>query len=108
MSEKNQGADTPSERAIAQILRGEYDYPPAAAEVTAHDLLHFSAADHADLDEAVRRWVRDRRDTANVGRAPFDARGLMTRGMPYPAALVFIDWHRCDPATAARALAVRM
>lgn len=96
------------ESLIAQILREECGYSSRAAEVTAHDLTHFVAADHGDLDEAVARWVHDRSDQTDVAVGGRSVRDLMGLGLSYPACLVFADWYRCDPATASRALAERM
>lgn len=96
------------EKTVRQILLTEYGYSEHAAGLTAHDLTHFSAPDHADLDEAVSRWAASRSDLADLicgGRLVSD---LMACGMSYPAALVFVDWYRCDPATASRALGERM
>ena len=90
------------------ILREECGYSQRAAEVTAHDLTHFVAADHDDLDDAVARWVRDRADQADVAVGGRSVRDLVGLGLAYPAALVFADWYRCDPVTASRALAERM
>lgn len=95
-------------RRVRAVLEDEYGYPGPAAEVTARDLLHFSAPRHADLDEAVRRWVADRGDLMSVRSGAYDALDLARRGMAYPAALVLIDWHRCDPEAAERTLACRM
>lgn len=97
--------DTESfELAIRQILSRECGYSARAAKVTAHDLAHFSSPEHEDLDEAVDRWVRDRADRAVVRSGGYDTRLLAGRGLAYPAALVFLDWYRCDPVTASRAL----
>lgn len=93
---------------IACILREEYGYSPRAAELTARDLTNFVAADHDDLEEAVTRWVRDRADQVDIAVGSRSVRDLERLGLSYPAALVFVDWYRCDPSTASRALAERM
>ena len=97
-----------TEKGIARILSREYGYSTRAAEQTAHDLTHFVCADHADLDEAVARWARDRDDQTDVRVGVRSARDLVEQGLSYPGALVFADWYRSDPETAARALAERM
>lgn len=96
------------EARIGQILSEELGYSRRAAELTARDLTHFSAPEHADLDEAVARWVTDRGDLSELACGGYCVRDLMAHGMSYPAALVFVDWCRSDPATASRALAERM
>lgn len=93
---------------LKKILRTECGYSERSAELTARDLTHFSSPDHADLDEAVARWAADRDDLVDVRCGGRGALDLVTLGMSYPAALVFVDWYRSDPATASRALAERM
>ena len=96
------------EKAIRHILITECGYSERAAELTAHDLTHFLASDHADLDEAVARWVADRADLAAFSCGGHRVSDLMARGMSYPAALVFVDWYRSEPTVASRAFAERM
>ena len=97
-----------TEEGIARILAHEFGYSARAAAQTAHDLTHFVCADHADLDEAVGRWVRDREDQVDVRVGARSVRDLVKQGLSYPGALVFADWYRSDPETAVRALAERM
>ncbi len=99
---------TVTEDLLTRILTHECGYSARAAEQTAHDLTHFVCADHADLDEAVARWARDREDQMDVRVGARSVRDLVEQGLSYPGALVFADWYRSDPETAARALAERM
>lgn len=97
-----------TENEIAGILEDELGYSRKAAKDTARDLLNFTSAEHRDLDEALARWLMDRNDHAEVREGAFKASDLTRSGLTYPAALIFIDWARSDPAEAAKALSARM
>lgn len=97
-----------SENEIARILEDELGYSEKAAKDTARDLLNFTSDEHQDLDEALACWLMDRSDHAEVREGAFKASDLTRSGLTYPAALIFIDWARSDPAEAAQALSARM
>ena len=104
----NASAIGATENEIARILVVELGYSEKVAKDTAHDLLNFTSLEHRDLDEALARWLTDRSDRAEVCEGAFRLSNLMRSGLTYPAALIFIDWARSDPAEAAKALSSRM
>ena len=93
---------------LASVLEIELGYSRRSAETTAHDLLNFTSSNHSDLDQALQRWLVDRSDLLDICEGAFKVSDLMCSGLTYPAALIFIDWARSDPAEAAKALAARM
>lgn len=104
----NERATSKTENEIARILEDELGYSGKAAKDTARDLLNLTSAEHGDLDEALARWLVNRSDQAEVREGAFVASDLTRSGLTYPAALIFIDWARSDPAEAAKALSARM
>lgn len=104
----NGHAANKTEYEIARILENELGYSGKAAKDTARDLLNFTSVEHRDLDEALARWLVDRGNQAEVCEGAFRASDLTRSGLTYPAALIFIDWARSDPAEAAKALSARM
>ena len=93
---------------IAKILEVELGYSEKAAKDTTRDLLNFTSSEHRDLDKALARWLIDRNDRMEVCEGAFRTSDLVRSGLTYPAALIFIDWARSDPAEAAKALSARM
>ena len=89
---------------LKRILEEEVGYSKMSARTTAQSLLEFQSCEHDDLDTALHRWIADRTDMALVSEGVFNTFDLVEIGLTYPAALVFIDWARSDPAFAARSL----
>ena len=84
--------------AIAEILVIRAGYGKKAAQVTAKQLY---ALKHRDLKQAVAGWLRTGAE-APVGEAPYDTASLMkNHALTYPAAILFVNWYRDDPKTAA-------
>lgn len=93
---------------LERILEEEVGYSKTSARATAQNLLGFLSHEHDDLDAALQRWTVDRADMVFVSEGVFNTLDLVEIGLTYPAALVFIDWARSDPAFAAKSLEVRV
>lgn len=84
--------------AITHILEVRAGYGKPSARVTAKQLY---ALKDRELKQAVAGWLRTGAE-APVGEVPYDTASLMkNHGLTYPAAVLFVNWYRQDPQTAA-------
>lgn len=93
--------------ALERILEEEVGYSKTSAKNNAKNLLGFQSRERDDLDTALHRWIANRDDITLVSEGIFNTLNLLEIGLTYPAALMFIDWARSDPAFAAKSLGDR-
>ncbi len=90
---------------IRNKLMSELSYSYSCASRTAKDLCRLKSA---DLREGLLDWLRDGTETVIKDGAFSTVRLMEEHHMTYPAALIFLDWYRESPESAASALRMRM
>ncbi len=86
-------------------LISELAYSSASAFKTAEDLCNLK---YADLRKGLLDWLRTDTQTVIQGE-PYSTAYLMEKyHMTYPAALIFLEWHRENPTAAVSVLKMRM
>lgn len=89
------------EERIKKVLIERCNYSEVEARETAKDICGFSSE---DLRDAVGQWVYTG-EYVDVHEGKYTVRGLMkNHSFEYPAALVFIAWHRNSPKEAEASL----
>jgi hypothetical protein len=89
------------EREILNVLKNELGYSPPVAQITCRDLMAFV---DADLKCALNTWLSTRHETPVHEGSISTTQLIREYHMHYPAALIFIDWLRCDDSAALNSL----
>lgn len=91
-----------------EALLLERGYGTAGAKSTAADLARVIVRGDEDLRSAAMSWLRGEGLLPDVSEGGYSLSALVARGLRYPAAIVFLDWLREDPAEAIKSISIRM
>ncbi|MBE6719079.1 MAG: hypothetical protein E7571_00285 [Ruminococcaceae bacterium] len=90
---------------IIRKLIKDLGYSNSVANKTADDLCKLK---YPDLNDGLKNWLNTNAHTMIID-GKYSTHILTEKyNMTYPAALIFLDWYRTDPKTAASVLKMRM